>query len=73
MRELLGDIIDEGYFDIAWRISAIWGTPECKSYLNKLLLQDRVGRQGFSEKVIRALMDIQQLIPPDPDDIWAHR
>lgn len=73
MRELLGEIIDAGYFDIAYRIHAIWGEPECTDYLNRLLLQDRVGRQGFPEKVIQALMDLQQLIPDKYVDIWTHR
>jgi hypothetical protein len=73
MRELLGDIIDAGYFDIAYRIHAIWGEPECEAYLTRLLLQDRVGRQGFPEKVIKALMDLQQLVPDKYVDIWTHR
>jgi hypothetical protein len=71
MRELLGDIIDAGYFDIAYRIHAIWGEPECAAYLNRILLQDRIDRKGFPEKVISALMEIQQLIPEETPDIWG--
>jgi hypothetical protein len=71
MKELLGEIIDSGYFDIAYRIHAIWGTPECPVYLNKLLLQDRIDRQGFPERVIVALMELQQLIPEETVDIWG--
>jgi len=73
VREPLGEIIDAGYFDIAKRIYEIWGEPECKNYLNKLLFQDRVDRQGFPDKVVIALMELQMLIPDEPNDIWSHR
>ncbi len=73
MRELLGDIIDEGYATIAYRIGSIWGEPECREYIEKLLLQDRISRQGFPEKVILALIDVQRLLPEETPDIWGDR
>lgn len=73
MRELLGEIIDAGYFDVAYRIHAIWGEPECEAYLTRLLLQDRLDRKGFPEKVVTALMELQQMLPDNPQDIWSRR
>ncbi len=73
MRELLGDIIDAGYATIAYRISWIWGEPECSKYIEKLLLQDRLDRKGFPLKVISALMEIQQLLPAKDKDVWHNR
>ena len=61
MRELLGDIIDSGYADIARKISDIWSYPECPAYLNKLIIQDRLDRKGFPFKVVSALMELQEL------------
>jgi hypothetical protein len=73
MRELLGEIIDAGYHEVAYRIATIWGTPECSAYLNKLLLQDRIDRQGFPRNVVSALMEIQQLLPNQNKDVWHNR
>ena len=71
MRELLGDIVDAGYGDIAQRIATIWGEPEARDYLQKLIFQDRISRKGFPEKVISALMQIQELLPDKKQDIWS--
>ena len=35
-REMLGDIIDEGYPEVAKRIADTWVFPECDKYLEKL-------------------------------------
>ena len=74
MRELIGDIVDAGYADVARRIYDIWPYPECPEYLNKLLLQDRLEpRQGFPKEVISALMELQELRGTgQPNDIWGH-
>lgn len=47
---------------IAARIAAIWGEPECRSYLHRLLVQD-YGRErnGFSAPVFGALAGLQEL------------
>ena len=71
-RELLGDIIDAGYFDIAKKIVDIWAYPECAAYLNKLIFQDRVGREGFPPIVMSALIDLQELRGLENiEDIWT--
>ena len=69
-RELLGDIIDGGYPDIAKRIADTWVFPECDKYLEKLILQDRPNRQGFPIKVMEALIDLQRLRFKEDNDIW---
>lgn len=46
---------------IATKIAAIWGEPECASYLLRLMIQDREGRAGFSEPVFGALSGLQEL------------
>lgn len=72
MRELLGDIIDAGFADVAKRIADTWPYPECKDYLSKLLIQDRIDRKGFPPKVITALMELQELrgVPTKISTVW---
>ena len=44
------------------RLEAIWGTPECRSYLVGLMRQsDRESREGFPPHVFRTLFDIYSL------------
>lgn len=59
---------------IATKIAAIWGEPECASYLRRLLIQDREGREGFSVPVFAALAGLQELhnllYAPKHIDVW---
>jgi len=60
---------------IAARIAAIWGEPECGSYLRRLLIAD-YGREleGFSLPVFSALAGLQELhdmlYAPKRADVW---
>lgn len=61
---------------IAARICAIWSEPECARYLARLLIADRVERNGFSPHVWSALAGLQELhallYPTStPEDIWG--
>ena len=59
---------------IAARIAAIWKEPECGAYLGRLLIVDRVERNGFAPHVWSALAGLQELhslLHPAPADIWG--
>lgn len=60
---------------IAARIAAIWGEPECDTYLRRLLVQDREGRAGFNVHVFSALAGLQEMhdlfYPKAETDVWA--
>ena len=36
----------------------MWGTIECERYMDRLILNDRDTRQGFSEPVMSALLSL---------------
>jgi len=47
--------------DIAARIAAIWGDPECEAYLARLCTRNRDARTGVSMPVSSALCGLQVL------------
>jgi hypothetical protein len=61
MEELLGVLIDKGHAHQARIISDIFTEPECKSYLDKLILMDRNDRKGFDEESILVLFRLREL------------
>ena len=58
---------------IALKIKMMWGLPECDQYINKLLLPNRIDREGFDEPTIQVLVAMQELhnkLYPEPHDVW---
>jgi len=43
------------------KIEALWGTREAMRYIDSLMLSDRHGRHGFSEKVVVELGSLRQM------------
>ncbi len=43
------------------KIEALWGSREAIAYLDSLMLTDRRGRKGFTERVLRNLVSVRQL------------
>ena len=61
---------------IAAQVVDLWGTPECDTFLNRLIIDDRGDRAGFPPEVLAALLDIsrqhqQQFGFALPDNVWV--
>lgn len=57
--------------NIAENITLVWGNPECEDYLNKLMINNRSNRQGFSLDVMGELMLLIGITEREHPDIWA--
>lgn len=57
--------------NIAENITLIWGNPECEDYLNKLMINNRSNRQGFSLDIMSELMLLIGIIEREHPDIWS--
>ena len=55
---------------IAENITLVWGNPECEDYLNKLMINNRSNRQGFSLDVMSELMLLIEITERKGPDIW---
>ena len=51
-------LVNKTYPRIAVAITEMWGTQELHEYLHKILVLDTEGRQGFPDRVGKALMYI---------------
>lgn len=57
--------------NIAENLTLVWGNPECGDYLNKLMINNRSNRQGFSLDVMSELMLLLGITEREHNDIWA--
>lgn len=57
--------------NIAENLTLVWGNPECEDYLNKLMINNRSNRQGFSLDVMSELMLLIDITERERPDIWA--
>jgi len=57
--------------NIAENLTLVWGNPECEDYLNKLMINNRSNRQGFSLDVMSELMLLIGITERENPDIWA--
>jgi hypothetical protein len=57
--------------NIAENLTLVWGNPECEGYLNKLMINNRSNRQGFSLDVMSELMLLIEMTDRKDPDIWA--
>lgn len=57
--------------NIAENLTLVWGNPECKDYLNKLMITNRNNRQGFNPEVMSELMLLIGITGREAPDIWA--
>lgn len=57
--------------NIAENLTLVWGNPECEDYLNKLMINNRSDRQGFSLDVVSELMLLMSITERKHPDIWA--
>ncbi|MBU1690201.1 MAG: hypothetical protein KJ958_15680 [Gammaproteobacteria bacterium] len=58
--------------NIAENLTLVWGNPECEDYLNKLMINNRSNRQGFSLDVMSELMLLLAITEhAHTNDIWT--
>lgn len=78
--ELLAEL-SQRYEKVAMRLILCEGTPEFEMEMNKLLIDDRHGRQGFPPEVMAILLKLSVAHTKEfgnllnPDDVWidAHK
>jgi hypothetical protein len=51
----------EGHPHLLQPLNALWGHPEFDRYVNRLIVDERGGRQGFSAEVVEELLFLAQL------------
>ncbi len=56
---------------IAENLTLVWGHPECEGYLNKLIIDNRGNRQGFSLDIICELLLLTSITECKDIDIWT--
>lgn len=57
---------------ILTRLEMTWRTPECREYLNRLIVADRPDRAGFSPQVMTELLMLSEVLEAAGDkDTWA--
>jgi len=53
--------IEQRFAHVAKRLVAMWPSEACALYISKLVVPDRVGRQGFPQEVMDDLMMLYQM------------
>ena len=69
--------IQQHYPKIGDKISLMWGSAGLQNYLNKIIIDERGGREGFPMHVLSALIRIYEhhstlIPPPEPGCTWDH-
>ena len=54
--------LEERYMRIAREVVTLWPRPECRQFLESLIVDDRVSRQGFAEDVLSELVFLRQVL-----------
>ena len=54
--------LEERYRRIAREVVTTWPSSECRQYLESLIVDDRVSRQGFAEDVLAELVFLRQIL-----------
>lgn len=64
--------IEASFPNILEKITLIWGHPECETYLNNLMIDDRGNRQGFDLEVMGELMLLTSISQGSAPDMWTN-
>ena len=54
--------LEERYMRLAKEVVNLWPRPECRQFLESLIVDDRVSRQGFAEDVLAELVFLRQVL-----------
>ena len=54
--------LEERYMRLAKEVVTLWPRPECRQFLESLIVDDRVSRQGFAEDVLAELVFLRQIL-----------
>ena len=73
--DLIPRLTELGFGRIANSIEVTWGHPECETYLQNLIVSNRIDRQGFPVEVGSILLKLYNVHVaifkfPDPADKW---
>ena len=64
--------LEEGHPSIARKIEATWRSPECRDFLQKLIISDRGDRAGFDPAVMSELLFLGEILDaPVSADTWS--
>ncbi len=63
--------LETNFPNIMENLTLVWGNPECEDYLNKLMINNRSNRQGFSLDIMSELMLLMGITEREQSDIWA--
>ena len=64
--------LEEGHPSIARKIEATWRSPECRDFLQKLIISDRGVRAGFDPAVMSELLFLGEILDaPVSADSWS--
>ncbi len=53
--------VEKKFPHVARNITLMWGCPEFVDYINKLIVDDRGGRQGFPTEVLDEMLFLHRL------------
>ncbi len=53
--------VEKRFPHVARNITLMWGCPEFIDYINKLIVDDRGGRQGFQTEVLDEMLFLHRL------------
>ena len=75
----MADWLAAGFPHIKHKLDILWGTTECRAYIDSLLVSDKLGRAGFPAWAFDDLLstldrhdaDYPDLIPKK--DLWSVR
>jgi ankyrin repeat protein len=69
--------LEARYSRVLDKIVELWGTPEIESYFSRLLIADRVDRQGFPPEIAREIFELSRAheiimnTASEDDDVWS--
>lgn len=65
--------LEEKHPRLIKRLSALWPNAECINFIDSLIIDDRGGRQGFDEDVMKEILLLKEMLielNPGADDPW---
>jgi hypothetical protein len=66
----LNAINDAGFPHVAFKINLHWDEPTIKNVFDELLFDTRIGRQGFPDSVMSALLALYNMRDIERVDTW---
>lgn len=72
VRMFVRSALEVDHAKILTRLEMTWRTPECREYLNRLIVSDRPDRAGFSPQVMTELLLLSEVLDAAGEkDTWS--